>query len=500
MSFLTVGGARMTSTPEPMIAQLRQEFETLLTVVTGPATRTHTADAVERLLFRRVLALGGGLLRLFFETRAAVRPSGPVTGRDGTPLTYHDRRPTTYFSVFGKLAFRRHAFTAPGQPVVCPLDADLSLPGRCYSDLLREWTAYASTDAAYRETQAVLERILGLSLSTQAVETITQEDAADVAAFSAQPPDPATPVAGGTILVAQADGKGVPVVLPPATERPVRRSKGQPANRKREAIVTALYTIAPYPRTPEDVVAALLHETDPAGSVTRPRPIRKEVRATLDGKEAALGRLAARAAQRTHAAIQHRVALTDGAAALQQQMTTQLPGFTLVLDIIHVTEYLWDAANAVLGERHPGRTAWVRRHLERILAGQTTAVIAALTNAAAHRRLSATRRQAVERTVGYYQRNLPFMRYDEYLARGWPIGTGVVEGACGHLVKDRLEQAGMRWTQAGAQAVLDLRGVRLSGDWDAYWPWHRQQAHVRLYGTTSSVPPPIEDQALEEAA
>jgi hypothetical protein len=264
--------------------------------------------------------------------------------------------------------------------------------------------------------------------------------------------------------------------------------------------VTALYTIAPYPRTPADVVAALLPEADPATPRPRQRPIQKEVRATLDGKEAALAGLAARADQRDHAAITHRVALTDGAAALQQQMTTQLPGFTLVLDIIHATEYLWAAANALLGERHPGRTAWVRLHLEQVLAGQTAVVITALTKAAANRRLSATRRQAVERTVGYYQRNLPYMRYDAYLARGWPIGTGVVEGACGHLVKDRMEGAGMRWTKAGAQAVLDLRGVRLSGDWDAYWAWHRQQQHHRRYGADTPMAPPSEDLAFTAPA
>jgi hypothetical protein len=490
----------MTSTADPIIAQLRQEFETLLTAVTGPEAQASTADEVERALFRRVLALGGGLLRLFFCARAAARPAGPVTSPDGTPLAYHDRRPTTYFSVFGKLAFRRHAFTAPGQPVVCPLDAALGLPGRCYSDLLREWAAYAGTDAAYRETQALLERILGLALSTQALETIAREDAADVAAFYEQPPDPADPPSLGTILVAQADGKGVPIVLPPPVERPARRGKGHPANRKREAVVTALYTIAPYPRTPTDVVAALLHEPEPTAPAPRPRPIRKELRATLDGKATALARLAARAARRESAVIQHRVALTDGAEALQQQMTAQLPGFTLVLDIIHATEYLWEAANALLGERHPARTAWVRRRLEQMLAGRTAAVIAALANAAAKRRLSASRRQAVERTVGYFRRNLPFMHYDEYLARGWPIGTGVVEGACGHLVKDRMEQAGMRWTKPGAQAVLDLRGVRLSGDWDAYWSWHRRQEHQRRYGAGASTPPPIEDQALTPAA
>jgi hypothetical protein len=92
------------------------------------------------------------------------------------------------------------------------------------------------------------------------------------------------------------------------------------------------------------------------------------------------------------------------------------------------------------------------------------------------------------------------MRYDDYLAAGWPIGTGVVEGACGHLVKDRLEQAGMRWTKAGAQAVLDLRAVRLTDDWDAYWTWHRQQEHARRYGPVTPLPVPVEDQVLAEAA
>src|SRR3712207_4643133 len=187
-------------------------------------------------------------------------------------------------------------------------------------------------------------------------------------------------------------------------------------------------------------------------------------------------------------ATQHRVALSDGAEALQAQLTRHLPGYTLVLDIIHAAEYLWDAANALLGERHPERTAWMRRHLSQLLTGQTAAVITALEEAAADPARTATPRQALLRTVGYYRRNRPYMCYDEYLARGWPIGTGVVAGACGHLVKDRMQQAGMRWTPAGAQALLDLRAVRLNGHWEAYWQFHRQQQHQRLYGLPLPVP------------
>jgi hypothetical protein len=137
--------------------------------------------------------------------------------------------------------------------------------------------------------------------------------------------------------------------------------------------------------------------------------------------------------------------------------------------------------------------------LEPLLAGQTDAVITALEAKGHEPTCTVPQRQAVRRAVGYYRRNPPYMHDDEYLARGWPIGTGV-EGACGHLVKERMEQAGMRWTQGGAQVVLDLRAVRLNGHWDAYWPFHRPQQHQRLYGTSAPAPALAEAQALELAA
>src|SRR5262249_50910919 len=144
--------------------------------------------------------------------------------------------------------------------------------------------------------------------------------------------------------------------------------------------------------------------------------------------------------------------------------------------------------------------AWVRQHVELLLAGRTDTVIAALEQTASAPGISALQKQALRKTIGYYQRNCPYMRYDQYLAQGWPIGTGVVEGACRHLVKDRMEQAGMRWTKAGAQAVLDLRAVRLTGDWEAYWQFHRQKQHERLYGAAAPLPDRVEAQALQRAA
>ena len=488
----------MPSNADPIVTQIRTDMQALLTYVTGPEAAGHTAYTVELTLFRRLLALGAALLRLFFLTQVAERPAAPQAA-DGTPLAYYDQRDTTYFSVFGKLTFPRHSFRAAVHAGCCPVDATLSLPVRCYSDLLRDWTGYDATDGAYRETVSAIERVLGLDLSVQALETNVTADAQDVAAFYTQPPTTRDPRPAGTILVVQADGKGVPMIQPPPAHPPLRLGKGQKRTKKKEAIVTSLYTIAPYRRTPADMRAALLHEERRADHPARRQPIAKELRASLDGKAAAVQVLQQRTALRDGPHIVARLALTDGAESLQQQMTSTFPEFTLILDIIHASEYLWDTATALLGETNPARTAWVAAKLDLVLSGQKAAVITHLTQEAAQPMWTEVQRKAIQRTMDYYERNQDYMRYDYYLAQGWPIGTGVVEGACGHLVKDRMEQAGMRWTQADAQALLDLWAVRLNGDWDSYWQFHRQQQHQRLYGMASPSTTP-EAQVLQMAA
>jgi hypothetical protein len=494
----------MSSNSEPIIHQLRRDFQELIEYVSGEESQSRTAYEVEFTLFRRLLALGALLLRLFFIQRAADRPNEPTQAADGTELGYVDKRPTTYFSVFGKMCFRRHYFHADGHQGVCPLDAELSLPPRCYSDLLRDWAEHSATNESYTESLRGLKRILGISVSKQALETGIQEDAVDVEAFYEQKEIPSAEQEG-VILVVQADGKGVPMKRDEPAVKAARLGKGQKRGKKKEAVVTAIYTIAPYPRTPQDVVDALIPKQDKTkqesrSSSQRPVPVGKEVRATLEGKDVAFERLSRRVTQREGTHIQHRVALTDGAEPLQNRMIALPSQFTLVLDIIHASEYLWDAANALLGETHSQRTDWVRERLLHILSGQVSAVIQGLEKTMTDTSLSSAQRETIETTIGYYRRNAPYMHYDQYLLNGWPVGTGVVEGACGHLVKDRMEQSGMRWTKQGAQSLLDLRAVRINDDWDAYQRFHRHRQHQRLYGTCSITLPAPECNILDLAA
>jgi hypothetical protein len=463
-----------------MIHQLRVDFERLLALVTGPEAHSATMDQMERSLFRQVLQMGFKLLQLFVLARVEAESHAPSKRRDGTVLPYHSQKPQDYFSIFGKLTFERAYFYAKGQGGQCPLDEALSLPDRCYSDLLMESAELLGVEEAYSKGLRVVSRLLGLNLAELALETAVAEHSQMVKAYYAQ--KAAFPIAEeGPILVAQADGKGVPMVRRETADLKVRRGKGDKKTRKKEAIATAVYTIEPYYRTPQDVVNALFKKGDPPPK--RPMPAHKQIFACMRGKDQAIKRLASWAARREGEHILERVALTDGAEPLQRHMLAKLPGFTLVLDIIHVTEHLWKAGTALYGETDPCRAEWVESQLLDILSSRSDQVVRRLEGKSATLRRSSQAAKALREVANYLRRNQPYMDYAEYLRRGWPIGTGVIEGTCRHLVKDRMELSGMRWTIAGAGALLALRAVNENGDWDDFHEFRRVQRHQRLYGT-----------------
>lgn len=470
----------MTFNSSEMIPQLREEFERLLAFVTGPQAQRATIDQMERSLFRQVLHLGYQLLRLFVLVRAEGESHAMLVRRDKTVLPYHSQKGRDYFSIFGKLSIERAYFYAWGGSGQCPLDEALSLPERCYSDLLLESAELLGVEGAYGKGLRVVARLLGLDLSELALETGVAEHGQDVKAYYKQKaPFPSDEE--GPILVAQADGKGVPMVRR-EPDLKVRRGKGDKKTHKKEAIATAVYTIEPYFRTPEEVLNALFKKGQPA--TQRPAPQHKQIFASLKGKRQALKRLARWVQRREGEHICQRVALTDGAEALQKQMLACLPGFPLVLDIIHALEYLWKAGTALYGESDPSRTQWVESQTLQLLSSHTDQVIHLLEDKADALAPNSQTARALRSVAHYFQRNLPYMDYAEYLRRGWPIGTGVIEGTCRHLVKDRMELSGMRWTSAGAGALLALRAVNENGDWEDFHAFRRARRHRDLYGTS----------------
>ena len=472
----------MPATPAPRVHDLRAQFETVLEGVLNAEAQTVSADTMERRLLGQLLALGCRVFALFLATRAAATAAEVHRDPAGVERPWYGERTRTYLSIFGRVAVTRPYFYRKGVGGVAPVDALLSLPPTVCSDLVRETAEELGVEGVYHKGWGVLRRLRGLTLSTRTLQEQVAQDAPEVEAFYAQQ-GPPPPPEDAPILVVQADGKGVPIVRPSTTAPPVRLGKGQKHGGKKEATLTAIYTIAPTVRTPEAVAESLFAtaRTATADHPTRPGPQDKRLWATLAGKDAALAEAAGQVAAREGAHRTHRVALTDGCQALQERVQRQFPTFTLVLDLIHATEYLWKAANALLGETNGRRTAWVKAHTLHLLHSQSAAVVADLRQLAETPSRARRVRTVLTAVAAYLERNAPYMDYAVYLARGWPIATGVIEGACRHLVKDRCELSGMRWTSAGAEALLHLRCVHENGDGDAYHAFRHRQRHQRLY-------------------
>lgn len=481
----------MTFNSATIVQEIRKEFESIVEEVEND--RTSTADGMERKILSWMLKLGCQLLTLYFVQRSSACEREKTSHTSGQEIPYIEERKRTYYSLFGRIEIWRPYFYKKGVGSATPFDRGLSLGDDRYSDVLREITEALGVEVAYEKAVGFIERLLGQRISSNAAQGMVSKDAQAVESYYEQkaPPEPATEAC---ILVAQADGKGVPLVREEAAAAKVRLGKGEKRMKKKESIVTSLYTIEATPRSPEAVVASFFHAEERPSAQEAPqphRPVNKQLWATLDGKDRALQRLAHQVNQRDGNHILHRVALADGCEALQTRMMNALPGFTLVLDFIHANEYLWKVANKLFGEQGTQRAPWVEKQTLQILSGATQAVIDELRRLRSLSRRTKSQIETLDTTANYFERNLPYMRYDDYLRLGWPIASGVIEGACRHFVKDRFELSGMRWTQDGAESLLRLRAISINDDWDDFHDFRKQQRHLRLYAfahTDLSIP------------
>ena len=477
----------MTFNSEQIIQEVHAEFEQMIDYVTNEAAYQATADQMERGIFTRLLALGKQLLTLFFTLRSQHSSRETHVTEEGAALPYHQDSKRNYHSIFGKIAVYRPYFYKRQVGSACPLDAELSLGEDSYSDMLREMAEYVGVYGVYHKATDMLKRIFGLHISSRTLQEQVLTDAQDVTAYYEQKPAPCVEEEA-EVLVVQADGKGVPIITESPDSHPVRLGKGGKRGHKKEAIVTTAYTLAVTPRTPQTVLQSYydLHTSDTtlaSAYTAQSAPQNKHIWATLEGKDTALERLAWQAQMRDGDHIHHRVVLCDGCEALQLRIQSNFPDFSLILDFIHANEYLWDVANALLGETAEQRLSWMIARTGRLLSGDTRAVIDELRQLSAAPTTTATQRKQLEKTANYFERNLPYMDYAAYLALGWPIASGVIEGACRHFVKDRCELSGMRWSLKGAEQLLHLRAIAENDDWESFHSYRKLKRHERLYAT-----------------
>jgi hypothetical protein len=482
--------AQALSVEQPFRGAL-EEFLKLTQELQSPEVQSMRLSPLESLVEVR----GREILRSMLEEHIHLRGPGNVgsmiEGSDGIERTHLRERDVKIATIFGDVTIDRLVYGKPGNTSLMPKHAMLNLPARSYSHGLEQRLAMEVAKGSFSEASRSVEVQTGVVVQKRQVEQIAQNVAQDFEAFyrEREVDDIRRIVKGNEYLILSTDGKGIVMRkadLREATKKRAeesnhklqsRLSKGEKKNAKRMAQVAAVYSIDPHDRTPEQVAAGEVEGV-------APRPEGKRVWASVARDSSTIvSDMFDEAQRRDPRQCRDWAVLLDGQlyqlGLVEAEIENRQLKAVIVLDIVHVIEYLWRAARDFYCEGSADAEAWVNRYFLMILQGKAKLVAAAIRRSATANRFAKKNRKGVDKCADYLHDNAHIMQYQDYLKRGLPIGTGVIEGACRHLVKDRMDLTGARWSLEGAEAVLRLRSIYASGDWQEYWAFHEEAEYDR---------------------
>ena len=460
-------------------------------------------DEIERGVLGKVLDMGCAAVDLFLAAQGDGDLGDRVAVEDGRTLYRSasvEQRPLR--TIFGEHTVAAYVYSAGSKRKIelRPIDARINLPEGKASYLLQEFSQLFCVEKAFAVGARQFETVFRQKLSVDVLEDINRGMGEQADRFLEDLPLP-PPAQEGAIVVATADGKGVPLVREDAEKVPVFEQKERPGNR-RMATLGCVYTVDAHVRTPEQIVAALFRDDTVAQPTDRPEACHKHYRSYF-AEAGSASADALPSVYRTWTWLaeevtarcrpgQPLVRLMDAQPSLWEASDVCLEDLLAkreaagesaivdILDIVHVSGYVWKAAKAFYGHKEH-QEAFVQDRLLRILRGEVAGVIKGMRRMASERDLKGPALKDVRTTCNYFENNAHRMRYDEYLPAGYPIASGVIEGACRHVIKDRMEHGGMRWTLDGAQAMLDVRCVYASSEWENFGSWRQAEQAERVH-------------------
>lgn len=474
--------------PEVLNRKLDGLLDGLRQMVDTAARGGEALDSVERSVFAGLLKTGFLLIQQYIALQGDGDVGEQIETDEGKTLQRSETPKTAIVrTVFGEHEFEQYQY-APGvnkKNELLPISARMELPAQRWSYFLQEISQVFSVDQAYNQAADSLARIFGGKYSVDTIEQINEQLGIQADEFLDHLPAVA-PETEAEILVASADCKGVPLIKEkPNPVAAFQSARKRPGNR-RMATVTSVYSVAPHYRTAESVLEALCRDPREQDAeacseqTQRPRPMNKhtsahmpttfpdgDVQVPISGIVEGMTWLSQQVHSR-HREGQEVVLIMDGQDSLWSIGTMNLEDIDTVvevLDIVHVASYVWNAAD-LLTDREQSRMKLTRKLLLRTLEGNVANVIRSLRRMGTTHQLTGEPLKKLQQICGYLENHKNQMQYDHYLAQGYPIASGVIEGACKHLVKDRMERSGMRWTLEGARNMLNLRAVFQSD----YWP------------------------------
>ena len=467
----------------------REKFDDILGFIEGSFEGGCELADVSRGLLRLLMELGRDLIQAYIDAYGSGDPGKTLERGDRVLKRLDEPYIRRLVTVFGEVFISRYVYgTRRSQRhEAVPLDAALNLPESDFCYHLQELDQAQVVKSSYGESKSSLEMLFGFKQSVGSLEKMNRDMAGSADSFNASLPAPCADSEESIISMA-CDNKGVRILSGSGDSgRRSRLGKGEKPGKKRMACVGAVYTIAPFVRSAEDVVDEIFRDK---ARKRRPRPLNKRVRSEmsrevdgvfLNGKDEIFKWLKSEVESRDPHQKKQIVCLMDGERALWKRAEEHFPYVIGVLDIYHVLERLWKAAHCFHAEGSEEAEEFVRLRLKRLLEGGAGYVIGGLKQMKTKGNLSSSRVKQLDSVILYLENNREHMRYDCYLDAGYPIGSGVAEGACRHLVKDRMELSGMRWSVEGAQAMLALRAIYLNDEWHDFQRHRIELEKQRLY-------------------
>ena len=497
-----------TIAKEGPFCESRQVMKKLEDDLTSEDAMNAPLHEIEQMLRTQGREMLRAMMQAHFDRRSEQERKVEVRGVDGVERAQARRGSRTVMTEFGEVELERNLYQAPGVEGLAPLDAAMELPDEKYSHEVRRTVAEEAARASFDEVVELIKKQSGAEVPKRQVEQLAIRAAQDFDAFYGNRLCP--PEDTDHLLVLSFDAKGIATLhrdLREATRKAAeatprrletRLAKGEKPNRKRMAQVATVYTIEQWPRTIADVLHGVGDKDDKAKR--RPHPTNKRVWASVEHSPQRVIEDAFEEALRRDPERRRRwVVLVDGNEDQLRRIRHAAHSFgvqiTIVLDVVHAIEYLWRAAYAFHAEGSEEAEQWVDARLLALLQGHSGGQVAkSLRAMIKSHALNADAAKPVERAAIYLVNNTKLLHYDRALADGLPIATGVIEGACRYLVKDRMGRTGARWSLTGAEAVLRLRALRASGDFDDYWLFHLAQEHRRTHQSRyadATVPNPL---------
>ncbi len=488
-------------------------FGCLVESLNTPGSYLLTSSELEKFIKEQTEKLARELLQAKLNMIGRLEVETVVKGSDGVARPRKRLVERTIGTIFGDVTFERWGYSAEKGASLFPADGHLNLPPEKYSHELRRLVSEDVTRSSYDEALEVLSRRTAATVpKRQGLELVHRAAEDFVGFYDAQVSMPedqcVTPKESGSLLILTTDGKGVVMRhegLRKATKKAAEKKQhklekrltaGEKKDRKRMAQVASVYTIAPHIRTAEEIAVSAPVDAEKKKNV--PRPEDKRVWASLEREpDQVIEEMFKEAQTRDPRHKKQWVALVDGNKTQLKLIKEQAMAFgaslTIIIDFIHVLEYLWKASHVFYKEGDSRCEKLVTEHLLLLLHGQSSQVAKELIKMTTDLGLKKDEHKGVDKCVSYLTKYKEYLCYDKYLAQGLPIATGVIEGACRYLVKDRMDITGARWGLPGGEAVLRLRSLWASDDFDEYWSYHvkREQERNHSFKYENGQIPPL---------